>query len=85
MAGISAQNKLADKGNTLSVNNGRTVKPDTVVIKEPYIVNNELVTGYMIVRTDNIDEAVGLAKANPIFKVGGNVEVREVVKLISGS
>ena len=39
------------------------------------------ISGYLIVRTETIDEAVELAKANPIFKIGGNVEVREIVKL----
>lgn len=46
--------------------------------------NNQFVSGYMIVKTDTVDEALELAKANPIFKVGGSVEVRGVAKLISG-
>lgn len=77
--------KLADKGNTLSVSNARTVKPENIVTDGPYTESNEFVSGYMIVKTDTIDEAVELAKANPIFKVGGSVEVREVVKLITGN
>lgn len=35
--------------------------------------------GRAIVRANTIEEAVELAKANPIFKVGGTVEVREVL------
>ncbi len=84
LGGIAAQQKLADKGNTLSVTNAKTVMPDNVVTDGPYSESNEFVSGYMLVKTDSMDEAIELAKANPIFKVGGNVEVREVVKLISG-
>ena len=83
--GIVAGDKLADKGNTLSFENGKRIKPDNAVEDGPYIANNELVTGYVVLKTDSIDEAIELAKTNPIFKIGGNVEVREVVKLISGS
>lgn len=84
LGGIADQKKLADKGNTLSASNAKTVKSNNVVTNGPYTENNEFVSGYMIVKTDTINDAVELAKSNPIFKVGGNVEVREIVKLISG-
>ncbi len=80
LAGIAAQNKLADKGNTLSPVNAKTVKPGGVITDGPYTEINEFVSGYIIVKTETIEEAVEMAKANPIFKIGGNIEVREVVK-----
>ncbi|RAJ77297.1 hypothetical protein CLV59_10763 [Chitinophaga dinghuensis] len=80
LAGIAAQNKLADQGNTLSVTNGRTVKPGNIVTDGPYTEIKEFISGYIVVKTDTIEEAVEIAKANPIFKLGGNIEVREVVK-----
>lgn len=80
LAGIAAQNKLADKGNTLSTESARTVYPDSVVTDGPYTEIKEFISGYVIVRTETIEEAVELAKANPIFKIGGNVEVREVMQ-----
>ncbi|WP_257667439.1 YciI family protein [Parapedobacter tibetensis] len=80
LAGIAAQNKLADKGNTLSPISAKTVKPDNVVTDGPYTEIKEFISGYVIVKADSIDEAVELAKGNPIFKIGGNIEVREVVK-----
>ncbi|TWF33859.1 hypothetical protein FHW36_11149 [Chitinophaga polysaccharea] len=80
LAGIAAQNKLVDKGNTLSPVSARTVRPDNVVTDGPYTEIKEFVSGYIIVKTDTIEEAVEMAKANPIFKLGGNIEVREIMK-----
>lgn len=79
LAGIAAQNKLADKGNTLSTVNARTVKPGNVVTDGPYAEIKEFISGYIIVKTETIDEAVEFAKGNPIFKTGGSIEVREVL------
>ncbi len=79
LGSIAAQNKLADKGKTLSIGNAKTVKPGNVVTDGPYTEIKEFISGFMVVKTDTIEEAVELAKSNPIFKIGGNVEVREVV------
>lgn len=79
LAGIAAQNKLADKGNTLSVTSAKTVQAGNVVTDGPYTEIKEFISGYVIVKTDTIEEAVELAKTNPIFRMGaGNIEVREV-------
>ncbi|NLR59345.1 transcription initiation protein [Chitinophaga polysaccharea] len=80
LAGIAAQNKLVDKGNTLSPVSAKTVRPDNVVTDGPYTEIKEFVSGYIIVKTNTIEEAVEMAKANPIFKLGGNIEVREIMK-----
>lgn len=79
LAGIAAQNKLADKGNSLSTVNARTVKAGNVVTDGPYAEIKEFISGYIIVKTETIDEAVEFAKGNPIFKTGGSIEVREVL------
>jgi hypothetical protein len=79
MGGIAAQNKLADKGNRLSATQAKTVHPNDVVTDGPYTEIKEFISGYLIVKAANIDEAVELAKANPIFKTGGNIEVRAVL------
>lgn len=82
LASIAAQNKLVDKGNTLLPIPGsaKTVKPDNVVTDGPYTEIKEFISGYIVVKAESIDEAVEMAKENPIFKVGGNIEVREVLK-----
>jgi Uncharacterized protein conserved in bacteria len=67
LGSIAAQNKLADKGNTLSPVSAKTVKADNVVTDGPYAEIKEFISGYLIVKTETIDEAVELAKANPIL------------------
>ncbi|OPC54075.1 YciI family protein [Elizabethkingia bruuniana] len=81
LAGIVAQNKLADKGNTLLPVPGsaKTVKPDNVISDGPYTEIKEFISGYIVVRAENIEEAVEMATGNPIFKIGGSIEVREVL------
>ena len=79
MGSIAAQDKLASSGSRLSVSNAKTVKPNNLVIEGPYTEIKEFINGFIIVKTENIDEAVILAKDCPILKIGGNVEVRAVV------
>jgi hypothetical protein len=79
MSGIAAQDKLADKGNRLSMSDAKTVKPGDVVTDGPYTEVKEFINGYIMVKTATIDEAVALAKECPILKIGGLVEVRKVV------
>ncbi|QQT25611.1 YciI family protein [Sphingobacterium spiritivorum] len=82
LAGIAAQNKLADKGNTLLPSSGsaKTVKPDNIVTDGPYTEIKEFISGYIVVKAETIDEAIEMAKSNPVFKIGGSIEVREVLK-----
>ncbi len=82
LAGIAAQNKLADKGNTLLPIPGsaKTVKADNVISDGPYTEIKEFISGYIVVRTETMEEAVEIARTNPIFKIGGNIEVREILK-----
>ncbi|SEL37683.1 Uncharacterized conserved protein [Chitinophaga rupis] len=82
LEGIAAQNKLADKGNILLPTPGsaKTVRADDVVTDGPYTEIKEFIVGYVIVKAADIDEAVAMAKENPIFKIGGCIEVREVLE-----
>jgi len=82
LAGIAAQNRLADKGNTLLPMPGsaKTLRADNVVTDGPYTEIKEFISGYIVVKAENIDEAIEMSKGNPIFKIGGNIEVRELLK-----
>lgn len=80
LAGVAAQNKLADKGKSLSISNAKTITSE-IVIDGPYTEIKEFISGYMIVKTETIEEAIELAKGNPILKIGGTVEVREVLTI----
>ena len=78
IGGIAAQNKLAARGNRLGTE-GKTVNPNNVITNGPYAEIKEMISGYIIVKGDTIDEAVEMAKGCPILEVGGNVEVRDIV------
>lgn len=82
LSSIVAQDKLSDKGNTLLPMPGsaKTVRPDHVVTDGPFTEIKEFISGYIVVKTETIEEAVEIAKRNPIFKTGGSIEVREVLK-----
>jgi hypothetical protein len=80
LGSIAAQNKLADKGKRLSVSQARTVKPGNVVTDGPFTEIKEFIRGFMVVKTETLEEAVEFAKANPILKSEGTtVEVRAVL------
>lgn len=82
LAGIAAQNKLVDKGNTLLplTENAKTVRANGTVTDGPYTEIKEFISGYIVIRSATIEDAIQIAKENPIFKVGGNIEIREVLK-----
>lgn len=82
LASIAAQNKLVDKGNTLlpSLEGSKHIGADHTITDGPYTEIKEFVSGYIVVKTQTIEEAVEIAKQNPIFKIGGSIEVREILK-----
>jgi hypothetical protein len=80
MGGISAQNKLVTRGNRLG-NEGKTVKPNNVIINGPYAEIKEMLGGYTIIRADSIEEATEIAKGCPILAAGGNVEIRDTIAM----
>jgi hypothetical protein len=81
MGGIAAQNKMSNPGSRLSHADARTIKPGNVVTDGPYTEIKEFINGFIIIKTENIDEAVEIAKGCPIFNTGGSVEVRTVVPM----
>lgn len=81
MGSIAAQNKLSNPGNRLAYADARTVKPGNVVTDGPYTEIKEFINGFIVVKTETIEEAVELAKGCPIFSAGGNVEVRTTIPM----
>jgi hypothetical protein len=78
--GIAARNRLVSSGNSLDPD-GRVMHSGELVTNGPYVEVKEAVGGYIIVRADSIDQAIGLAAGCPILAVGGNVEVRAIVAM----
>jgi hypothetical protein len=60
---------------------GKTVHPNRQVTDGPYAEIKEYIGGYLIVKTDRIEDAIEMAKGCPILKTGGNLEVREEMEI----
>lgn len=60
---------------------GKQVNGKSKVVTEgPFIVDKEMVGGYLIVNAKDINEAVEISKGCPIFVENGKVEVRQIQK-----
>jgi hypothetical protein len=80
MGGIDAQNKLSG-GNGLPFADARVVRPNNIVTNGPFGEIKETIGGYIIVKAENIDEAVEFAKGCPVLQGDGNsVEVRKIAR-----
>lgn len=74
---IAEQDKLSG-GNHLSTE-GMVLKPNNIIMNEPYTENKESIAGYILVEAADFDEAVKLAKGCPILQgEGTSVEVRKI-------
>src|SRR5215831_16448991 len=76
---IAAKGKFSGTNRLLS--EGKTLKPGSIVTDGPYTEAKEIVGGYLVVRTNSLDEAIELAKDCPALRYGGNVEVRSVMTI----
>ncbi len=75
----AAQGKFV--GTNQLLNEGKVIKPGNVLTDGPYAEVKEILGGYMIVKTETIEEAIEIGKGCPILDMGGHVEVRGFVQL----
>lgn len=54
---------------------------DKVVTDGPYIESKELVSGYYFINAESLEEATEISKGCPVLRLGGSVEVREIMKM----
>ena len=80
MGSIAARNKLVNSGNRLS-EEGKVVKPGSLITNGPYVELKEAIGGYIIIRAESMDEAAEISKGCPILTIGGNVEVRTIIPM----
>jgi len=77
---ISAKNKFVG-GNGLHFQEAKTVGHKGIVTNGPFGEIKETIGGYIIVKSDSVQEAVEFAKGSPVLQGEGNtVEVRKLVK-----
>lgn len=80
IGGIAAQNKFS-YGNGLPFDDAKVVHSNKMVTNGPFGDIKETIGGYIVVKADSVDEAVGFAKGSPVLQGEGNtVEVRKIVK-----
>lgn len=60
---------------------GKLVTGSNAVTDGPYTEGKEVVGGYFVLNAANLDEAVEECKNYPDFDYGGQVQVRQVMKL----
>ena len=78
IGGIASQGKFVAT-NALGYQ-GKTVQADGAITDGPYAEVKEIVGGYIIVKADNLEDAVKLSEGCPTLEIpGGKVEVRDVM------
>ena len=77
IGGIAAQGKFV--GTNALGYEGQTVNSNGVVSDGPYAEVKEIVGGYIIVKAQNLADAVKLSEGCPTLFMGGKVEVRDVM------
>jgi len=59
--------------------NGRVVDAKREVQKDIYEVGREIVGGYMLIKSNDLDQATEIIRSCPVLDRGGFAEVREVM------
>jgi hypothetical protein len=60
----------------------KVVKGEAPVITDgPFMEAKEVITGFYLIRAENLDQAAKLAHGCPILKFGGSVEVRTIMEM----
>ena len=80
MQGLAAEEKLLG-GQPLDKGGKVVEKAGEIITDGPFAEGKEVVGGYLIVKSENIDGAVEISKGCPIFEHEGNVEVRELLSM----
>jgi hypothetical protein len=74
---IAAQGKVSSKGFRLSTE-GKVLKAGGVITDGPFVEIREILGGFVVVKADNLEEAVTLAHGCPVLERGGSVEIRAI-------
>ncbi len=72
---IESQGKLVSRGPRLATE-GKVLKSGGVITDGPFVEIREILGSFIIVRAENLDDAVTLAHGCPAVDQGGSVEIR---------
>ena len=54
---------------------------EKVVTDGPFVEAKELVGGFYIIKAESLAEAAEISKGCPVLRLGGSIEVREIMKM----
>ncbi len=60
---------------------GRYILKDSVSSDGPFIESKEAISGYILIKAMDLDQGMELARKCPVFKYGGVIELRPVLKM----
>ena len=80
IGGIAAQGKFIPGGRLK--NTGQVLRPGGVIIDGPFVELKEELLGFIIVKTENLEEATTLAHGCPVLKSEGSVEIRPIIRSV---
>jgi hypothetical protein len=72
---IAAQGKLVGAPQRLT-QEGKVLKAGGVITDGPFVEIRERLGGFIVIKSDTLDEAVTLAHGCPVLDASGSVEVR---------
>jgi len=76
---------IANQGKFVSTSQlcfkGAILQADLSVVNEIYTANETAMGGNMVIKTDSQSDALEISKGCPILKMGGSVEVREILPM----
>jgi len=55
---------------------GKVLKAGGVITDGPFVEIREILGSFLVVKADNLEEAVTLAHGCPVLEQGGSVEIR---------
>ncbi|MDB4292747.1 YciI family protein [Maribacter sp.] len=77
IGGIAAQGKFVSTNSLNPI--GKTITADGVITNGPYAEVKEIVGGYILVKADDLEDAISLSEGCPILAIPtGKVEVRGI-------
>jgi hypothetical protein len=76
---IAAQGRLGAGGSRLAPQ-GKVLKAAGVVTDGPFVEIREMLGGFIVVKANDLDDAITLAHGCPALDTGGSVEIRSEVK-----
>jgi hypothetical protein len=78
IGGIAAQGKLI--GSEALEHTGKIVTGTKKVVTDgPYVESKELVSGYLIMHAESMEEAIENSKGCPIYDIEGSLEIRKIM------